>query len=196
MLAQRHRILAKLATDGDPHGDLKYHERQAEVLVHGFVSEYATAFAVFEDELVQDDCRYVISVLSMFAETEHGFRELSLSERKQLGADAGSRLQFSGFDGNGSREGRMMGFARYQIERGQWSDLAPRFASFDSNSHMPVLDIYGRRSPGSTPGARHCAGRPGGPCVRGVRRRSSGRPGPTGCRGGRRRLWHSTDRRP
>lgn len=140
ILAQQHRILAELATDGDPHQDREGHERWAEVLEHGFVSEYDRVFEAIEPELAEDDCKFVLSVLSMFRVTEHGFRNLTPPEREQLGEHAESRVQFSGFDGNEKREIKMMGFVRYLMSHGGWSDLAPRFT--DSNSHMPMLDTY------------------------------------------------------
>src|SRR5690606_38674974 len=82
LLAQQHRILAKLVTNDH---DQQHHDRLAEALEQGFVSEYDELFATIEPELSAAECRFVMDVLDMFTVTEHSLAALPPADRAQLG---------------------------------------------------------------------------------------------------------------
>lgn len=128
-LALQCRILAKLDTE-EGHA----YANDAYILEQGFTSEYINVFGRLDDEISPAQCKYVLDVIQMYSDLNHGYNRLA----DKTGIDA-ARLRFRGFDGN--NENAELAFADYFInKKGRFTE----FAGIDLNSHMGTGERYGR----------------------------------------------------
>lgn len=89
-----------------------------------------------KDSLDEKECMEVINILSMFRAIHDGMEKI-----KDITDIDEFKSKFSGFDGNGSKEGSYLSYARYFCEKGdRFAEL--KQGNFDFNSHMPMLRIY------------------------------------------------------
>jgi uncharacterized protein YfbU (UPF0304 family) len=95
---------------------------------------------------------FVVDVLDMWTFVEHGYEQLSKSDRKKLEETAepfGKNVKFRGFDGN--NEAELIGIADFFIDRlGRFSNFKGR----DLASHVPTVPAY-RRMLSVFEGVRH-----------------------------------------
>jgi uncharacterized protein len=144
LLAHEHEILALLATDDGY--DSRHHKDMAEVLREGYAGEYGEVFGGIHPEVPRSDCKLVWDILDMFSMLQTSVSRLNAYDRGALGEDMERRLEFSGFDLSDSREGRMLGYVRYLVERDRWEQIKPRLAEIgdNGNSHSRRLAVYER----------------------------------------------------
>ncbi len=142
LLALHHETLAILKA-GDEH-EAEYHANMATVLRAGYTAEYEDAFAGIDVELSRTECRLVWDILDMYRVLDAAIRELSESERAELGDVAIGRLRFMGFDLNDPLEGRMLFYVRYLVQTDRWTELAERLDAIGDrgNAHHRCLPRY------------------------------------------------------
>jgi uncharacterized protein len=147
-LSLLHRILSYLVPDesSSEDGTPDFQRKRAEVLEMGWVSEYSDEFLDIRQEMPRGDSNFVMDVLDMYTQLEWSYEKLSEDERTALAEEAEYGLEFSGFDFNNRREGRMASYAKYLIEDGKWEGMAKYFDDEHErgNSHMPTIDTYTR----------------------------------------------------
>jgi uncharacterized protein YfbU (UPF0304 family) len=164
VLAQQHEILAMLRPDDD---ESRHHQEMAKVLREGYTGEYGAVFAGIYPEMPRSECKLVWDILDMFRVVGASVSRLSAEDRSTLGPDAERRLRFGGFDLNDSREGKMLIYVRYLVDRERWEELKPRLAEIgdDGNSHSRRRETYERMLAEFTPvfeeAVRDMRGHPG-----------------------------------
>lgn len=134
MLANQHRILAKLEPD---EGD--FHEQMVDVFENGYTVEYHKVFERVDEELDEAACKEVNDTLEMYrclARAVEGF-----SKEEHTGIDVGEVSVFPGWDGNDRDGGHRMAYARHMQKDHRWEMIKTRDKF---NSHMPDFGQYGR----------------------------------------------------
>jgi hypothetical protein len=135
VLMNQYRILARL----DPEGLEGDHEKAVTVLEHGYESEYGDLVPwLSEEPMSQEEGRRVLDILDMHRDLLWSYEDLE----DKSGIER-SEVAFLGFDGN--NETRALGYARFLIDSGRWTELAD--SADGLNSHMPTMDMYGRMLP-------------------------------------------------
>lgn len=114
----------------------KDHDEKIEILANGYSIFYDDVIWV-SDDMPEDDCRFVLDVLSMYRSLEAFFRDNpdspALSEYYS---------RYRGFDGND--ETNLYGFARFLIEtQGKFQEQRDN-PEFEFNSHSHVAGQYQR----------------------------------------------------
>lgn len=146
-LALLHRILARVLPEdaNGSDGDLSYQLERARVLEKGFVQQYPTEFGSIEPELPARDCEFVMDVLDMFRRITFSKQELKRNDI-EIPENLVFDLTFHGFDGNDSRESKLLAFARYLVRDDRWTELHSTFSddNDNGNSHMPCAATYAR----------------------------------------------------
>lgn len=96
---------------------------------------------IFESRELPPKVRNVMNILEMWDRLEESYQTLSPENKAnlvELTIFARNGVTFPGFDGNNEEE---YGIARVLIQDlGRWV----RFADYDLNSHMPMMDSYSR----------------------------------------------------
>jgi uncharacterized protein YfbU (UPF0304 family) len=143
VLAQQHEVLALLHADED---ETQYHRTMAEVLRRGYAGEYDTVFGAMQPEMPRSECQLAWEILDMFRTLSASIDRLPTNDRAALGADNEDRLRFGGFDGNDSREGRLLGYVHYLVDTDRWTEIKPRLGDIgdNGNSHSRRLPGYER----------------------------------------------------
>jgi uncharacterized protein len=140
ILSLQHEILGKLDSDLEQH-----HRLRSEALDAGYAADYAEEFLAIESGLTVRDCELVQDIFDMFRILKASAAKVGPAIIAGIGEQAGAFLEFRGFDGNDSLEGRMLGYARYLLETDRWTDLAEDLARHDGgNSHSRTLPSYQR----------------------------------------------------
>ena len=124
----------KLLAAADPK-EKRYYDESIEVLSNGYEIHYPDVFTNIYEGLSEDDCRYVLDVLTMFWMMRYAYD--ALTDRDGIEPQF---LEFAGFDSG--NEAALMSYAQWFIERlGQFKDLKrPR----GFNSPMPTRSLYER----------------------------------------------------
>ncbi len=130
ILANQYRILEALVPS-----EAEGYSNHRIVLEGGYALHFSDALQSVRDELSENDCEFVLDVLSMHSAL-HGSHE-ALEDK--AGIDE-TFIKFAGFDGNS--EIRYMSYCQYLCERlGQFAEL--RDPGRDGyNSHKLTLDMY------------------------------------------------------
>ncbi len=132
ILANQYRILEVL----DPKEAEGYSNHRI-ALEDGYALNFSDAFQNIWDELPEEECTFVVDVLSMHRALHFSYQALE----DKAGIDETS-IKFDGFDGN--NESHYMSYCRYFcIRLGRFAELADH-GHDGYNSHMPTLDIYRR----------------------------------------------------
>lgn len=140
ILSLQHEILGKLDPDLEQH-----HRLRSEALDAGYAAEYAEEFLAVEPGLTARDCELVHDLLDMFSILGSSVDRLDPAALASLGEDAVALLAFGGFDASDPVEGGMLGYARYLLATGRWTNLAASFDQHDDgNSHWRSLPTYRR----------------------------------------------------
>lgn len=128
ILANQYQILEVL---GAKEAERYRNHRMA--LERGYALHFTDAFENISDEMSEEECTFVLDVLSMYRAL-HASHE-KLKDKTDIDA---SSAQFLGFDGN--NEPRHLAYCHYFCEHlGNFSELCPI-----PNSHRQMLDIYRR----------------------------------------------------
>lgn len=145
-LALLHRILARVLPEDarGTDGDLNYQLERAEVLEQGYTSEYWTEFAALRPELSARECTFVMDVLTMFGETQHGLQVL-LDQGVVVDESLRHALTFGGFDHNDRVESQMSDYVRFLVQNGKWTEQEAFVLGPDrGNSHLQMASTYSR----------------------------------------------------
>lgn len=125
ILINQYEILARL----DPNNADTY-EQQIDILRWGFASLYdQVLFQGDVEGLSEDEGRYVMDVLDMYAMLQAGAEKAGLEDK---------RVKFPGFDGN--NEGLHLLFAQHLRRAARWAHVDAW--SKDLNSHMRTRRKY------------------------------------------------------
>jgi uncharacterized protein YfbU (UPF0304 family) len=121
------------------------HHRGAEALRKGFVGEYRELFGDIESELSLADSELVWDLLDMFRLLA-GSRDALGDKERALIADIEDGLEFHGLDAAEPLEGAMLGYIRYLVEKGRWTEMAPYLddSHEGGHSHASFLPSYKR----------------------------------------------------
>lgn len=127
------RILEALYPDDAP-----YYARHRVAIEEGYALHYDWMTEHLFDELSEDQCREVLSILDMYRAIYDAVTRLEAGD--PLAAHHLSK--FSGFDGN--NESHLMSYVRYYVvDLERYSEFAVgEYPGF--NSHCPMLDTYRR----------------------------------------------------
>lgn len=130
ILANQYRILALIDQEN---ADQYAHWREA--LEYGYPSAYMQVFDDIYDGLSEEECIFVVDVLSMYEALQNAHRKYG----EEFGTAAA--VAFPGFDGN--NETPFMTYARFIREKeGRFDYLT--VAEEDLNSHFTSLAVYER----------------------------------------------------
>jgi uncharacterized protein YfbU (UPF0304 family) len=143
-LSLLHQILDKL-DDGSDHSE-DYFANMSRVLDSGYTGEYDAVFTETYDELSRVECELLWDILDMFRILKSSRERLAKKETTSTLDENTWALEFGGFDANDHLEGKLLGYARYTMDTGRWTDLTEYFddAHERGNSHSPRLDMYRR----------------------------------------------------
>lgn len=146
ILAQQHKILQMLHADEGDSYESEHHRAMAGVLREGYAGEYDSVFGGMEEEMPRSECKLLWDILDMFRIIGVSVDRLSDEGRAALSDDDISRLRFAGFDLNDRREGRLLGYVRYLVDTGRWTEIRERLAEIgdNGNSHSRRLPSYER----------------------------------------------------
>ena len=131
ILANQYRILVRL--DKENAGTYANWQKALE---EGYPAAYSQIFDDIYDGLTEEDCEFVVDVMSMYEALQRTFETHGqTSDLKQ------SDVSFPGFDGN--NETMFMAYARFvQRNEGRFDYL--HASSKDLNSHFPSIEVYQR----------------------------------------------------
>ncbi len=135
MLANQYSILEALYPK-----EADYYKEAKEILENGFEFEYSELCQNIYDNgdvMSVEECKEVIHILAMFDTLRYSYGQL-----KDKSGIEKHALDFSGFDGNDSQEGRYMSYARFLCEKQGKFEKLTKGDFF--NSHSPSLEIYRR----------------------------------------------------
>lgn len=110
--------------------------RNRTALENGFTLHYKWISESLRDELSEEECLEVLSILDMYRSITDGLRNLAKNDELHEHYLA----KFRGFDGN--NEGQLMAYVRYFIvDLERYDELkVGKLPSF--NSHSPMLETY------------------------------------------------------
>lgn len=115
-----------------------YYAQHRKAVEHGYRLHYAWLIEHFYEEMTEEECREVLSVLDMYRAITLSFQKLE----DKTGIDE-PQVRFRGFDGN--NEGKQFSYAQYFIvDLGRFDELKYDSKYPDFNSHMPMLGKYRR----------------------------------------------------
>ncbi|WP_213578593.1 YfbU family protein [Rhodococcus sp. USK13] len=142
LLAQQREILAALTADEEEKAE---HLLLAEALREGYAGEYQRVFGYVEPELDLNHCQLVWDLLDMFRVLDASIANLTTEEVAALG-DRARWAKFSGFDLSDPVEGPMLGYLRYLVRTGRWTEIKGRLAEIgnEGHSHARNLPAYER----------------------------------------------------
>ena len=123
----------------DPANAADY-ESQIEILWSGYSILYSDVIGSPEREMSEDDCRFVIDVLTLY----RGIEDFKSQYPDDHDVHNHRLSHFLGFDGN--NEGRAYGFTKFMIERkNMFQEQRQYHVRPDAfNSHMPMMPTYAR----------------------------------------------------
>lgn len=137
ILANQYEILSKISEDKS---DASYFENLAEIFRSGYTRNYEEAFRGFEEnELSQEDCKFVVDVLNLYRELYKTWEELE-EVHEILEEDD---VLFQGFDGN--EEDQYYAYCKFLVEdQGLWGELKDlmKEGKINLNSHWPMRNKY------------------------------------------------------
>lgn len=114
-------------------GSADHYAKVKDVIADGYELEYRYISEHISDEVLSnDDCIYVIDILTMYDDMAYAYEQLS----GESGFDA-DRIKFHGFHGN--TEYRFLGYARHLLaDKSRFS----RLERGDLDSHFPTDQLY------------------------------------------------------
>lgn len=132
-LANQYLILEKLYPE-----EAKSYKLLRTALEDGYAIHYGNLTEHIYDELSEEDCRFVLDVLSMYRAIND---VVTKTENKQIQANYYSK--FNGFDGN--EETKYYSYCKYYIiDQNRFEELryGNKTDNLDLNTHTPMIDTY------------------------------------------------------
>lgn len=130
-LSNQFKILEKLYPE-----DEDYYAKHRKAVEYGFELHYSwIAEHIYEDTLSNEDCKFVLEVLDMYASFYFNVKQL-----KNLNELTESKVVFPGFDGN--NETMFMAYTRYFIEDLDRFNEIKESTNSNYNSHMRMIPRY------------------------------------------------------
>lgn len=113
----------------------------AEVLENGYTSEYERVFYGLDPEVPLEQCRFVWDVLDLFRIIRASLKKYTAKQRTEFNDH---ETGFAGFDLNSTEEAPLLGYARYLVANGRWSELKNLFDDKHEggNSHHTTVPRY------------------------------------------------------
>ena len=130
-LSNQLKILEKLYPE-----DEEYYAKHRKAIEYGFELHYSwVAEHISEDTLSEEECKFVLDVLDMYAAFYFSVRQIK--DLKELNKDA---VIFPGFDGN--NEFMYMAYTQYFIEDLDRFSEIQETTKGNYNSHMQMIPKY------------------------------------------------------
>ncbi len=113
------------------------YQKKREAIEYGFTAEYDQIMDFLYDELPEEECDFVLDVLSMYRDLTFSYKNLTDSDKAHVDY---SKIAFPGFDGN--NEGRLYSYVDYVLNTKNLYQEIPEHPDMNLNSHTPMRESY------------------------------------------------------
>lgn len=120
-----------------------WHRKNVKILESGFTSEYHDVFVPLRPEIPYKRAAELFDILDMFRVLRVSYERLSDEDKAAVEE---RDISFRGFDYSSTEETALSEYVEYLFEDDRYKELEEPLSRFpdDSNSHMPVIDVYRR----------------------------------------------------
>ncbi|WP_146548172.1 YfbU family protein [Rummeliibacillus suwonensis] len=138
IIANQYEILSRLTED--PH-EKKQFENFRDIFTAGFSRYYSLATEYFSDELSDEECKFVIDVLSLYRDLYYS-REHSVKAKEVIDE---KDVLFNGFDLNDETEVKYLSFYEFLVKQlGRYEEIkelmeSGKIESFNSHGFGPSM---------------------------------------------------------